>query len=121
MLSGLKMFKAPYREHYADKMEHGLKIRMVFGGEEEVEEIEEIKALRNEYDEQIKIRYSPSISRTSKGFIVDDVLAMDGTKLLPVNREGLSYIGTMYVEEDECVKNPKRTFENLWKMSKSIS
>ncbi|MEA1957862.1 MAG: hypothetical protein U9N01_05850, partial [Euryarchaeota archaeon] len=114
------VFKEAYRQYYTDKIGSGLTIRMIFGGEEEIEEIEEIKALRNEHEEHIEIRYTPSISRMCKSFIVDDKLAMDGKKLLPMNREGLSYIGTLYIEEEECIKNLRRDFENVWKISKAL-
>lgn len=122
MLSGLRIFKEPYRQYYEDKIEKGLKIRMVFGGEEEVEEIEEVKDIRNKYEENVEIRYSPTISRTCKSFIVDDKLAMDGKKLLPVNKNGeeLSYIGIVYIKEEECVKNLRRDFEKVWKTSKGL-
>jgi len=120
MLSGLRAFKQPYKRYYEDKIERGLKIRMVFGGSEEIEEIEEIKELRNKYEIGIEIRYSAAISSTCKSFIIDDKLAMDGKKLLPMNREGLSYIGTMYIVEEECIKNLRRNFENVWKMSKAM-
>ncbi|MHC1610787.1 MAG: hypothetical protein ACXQTW_04190 [Candidatus Methanospirareceae archaeon] len=120
MLSGLRILKSPYRHYYEDKMKEGLKIRMIFGGKEEIEEIEEIKALRNEHEEHIEIRYTPSISRTCKVFIVDDRLAMDGKRLLPVNGEVLSHIGTVYIEEEECIKDLSRDFENVWKISKTL-
>jgi hypothetical protein len=117
MLSGFRVFKEAYRQYYTDKIGSGLTIRMIFGGEEE---IEEIKALRNEHEEHIEIRYTPSISRMCKSFIVDDKLAMDSKKLLPMNREGLSYIGTLYIEEEECIKNLRRDFENVWTISKAL-
>ena len=120
MLSGLQIFKEPYRQYYVDKIEKGLKIRMVFGGEEELEEIEEVKDIRNKYKENVEIRYSPTISRTCKSFIVDDKLAMDGKKLLAINGETLSYIGILYIEEKECIKNLRRNFEAVWKMSKNL-
>ncbi|MCD6455535.1 MAG: hypothetical protein J7K81_01920 [Methanophagales archaeon] len=120
MLSGLQIFKEPYRQYYVDKIEKGLKIRMVFGGEEELEEIEEVKDIRNKYKENVEIRYSPTISRTCKSFIVDDKLAMDGKKLLAIDGETLSYIGILYIEEKECIKNLRRNFEAVWKMSKNL-
>jgi len=122
MLSGLRIFKEPYRQYYEDKIEKGLKIRMIFGGEEEMEEIEEVKDIRNKYEENVEIRYSPTISRTCKSFIVDDKLAMDGKKLLPMDKNGeeLSYIGIVYIKEEECVKNLRRDFEKVWKTSKGL-
>ncbi len=120
ILSGLRVFEEPYRRYYEDMIERGSKIRIIFGGEEEMEEIEETKALRNKYDESVEVRYSPTISRTCKSFIIDDKLAMDGKELLPVNQEELSYIGIMYLKEGDCVKNLSRNFENVWKMSKDL-
>jgi hypothetical protein len=120
ILSGLRVFEEPYRRYYEDMIERGSKIRIIFGGEEEMEEIEETKALRNKYEESIEVRYSPTISRTCKSFIIDDKLAMDGKELLPVNQEELSYIGIMYLKEGDCVKNLSRNFENVWRMSKDL-
>ena len=45
---------------------------------------------------------------------------MDGKKLLTMNGEALSYIGIMYIEEEECIKNLSRNIEAVWKMSKNI-
>ena len=124
MLSGLRIFEEPYRQYYEDKIERGLKIRMIFGGEEKMEEMEEAKDVRNKYAENVEIRYSPTVSRTYKSFIVDDKLAMDGKELLPMNRNGngeeLSYIGILYIKEEECVRTLRRDFENVWKMSKDL-
>jgi len=126
ILSGLRIFKEPYRRYYEDEIEKGLKIRMIFGGEEELDEIEEVKDMRNRYEDNVEIRYSPTISRTSKSFIIDDTLAMDGKKLLPLNRNGegdgerLSYIGILYIKEEECVKNLRRDFEDVWERSKAL-
>jgi hypothetical protein len=120
ILSGLRVFEEPYRRYYEDMIERGSKIRIIFGGEEEMEEIEETKALRNKYEESVEVRYSPTISRTCKSFIIDDKLAMDGKELLPVNQEELSYIGIMYLKEGDCVKNLSRNFENVWRMSKDL-
>jgi len=120
MLSGLRAFEPQYRQYYEDMIERGSKIRIAFGGEEEIEEMEEAKALRNKYEESIEVRYSPTISRTCKSFIIDDKLAMDGTKLLATNGEELSYIGIMYLEEEDSVKNLRRDFENVWKISKAL-
>ena len=120
MLSGLRVLEEPYRHYYEDMIEMGAKIRMIFGGEEEIEEIEEAKDLRNWYEEDIEIRYTPSISRTCKSFIIDDKLAMDGKKLLTPNAEELPYIGIMYLKEEDCIKNLRRDFEALWKMSKVL-
>ena len=120
MLSGLRVFEEKYRQYYEDMIERGSKIRIVFGGEEEIEEMEEAKALRNKYEESVEVRYSPTISRTCKSFIIDDKLAMDGNKLLATNGEELSYIGIMYLEEGDSVKNLRRDFENVWKISKAL-
>ncbi|MEA2033365.1 MAG: hypothetical protein U9N41_07270 [Euryarchaeota archaeon] len=120
MLNGLSVFEPPYRQYYEDKIEKGLKMRMIFGGEEEIGEVEEAKALRNKYEESVEVRYTPGMSRTCKSFIVDDKLAMDGKKLLAMNGEALSYIGIMYIEEEECIKNLGRNIEAVWKMSKNI-
>jgi len=120
MLNGLSVFEPPYRQYYEDTIEKGLKMRMIFGGEEEIGEVEEAKALRNKYEESVEVRYTPGISRTCKSFIVDDKLAMDGKKLLAMNGEALSYIGIMYIEEEECIKNLGRNIEAVWKMSKNI-
>ncbi|MGB7531707.1 MAG: hypothetical protein WA977_01850 [Halobacteriota archaeon] len=120
MLSGLRVFEPQYRQYYEDMIERGSKIRIVFGGEEEIEEMEEAKALRNKYEESVEVRYSPTISRTCKSFIIDDKLAMDGTKLLATNGEELSYIGIMYLDEGDSVKNLRRDFENVWKISKAL-
>lgn len=116
MLSGLRIFEEPYRQYYEDMIESGSKIRIIFGDEEKIEETEEAKALRNKYEENVEIRYSPTISRTSKSLIIDDKLAMDGKKLLAVNKDedGLSYIGIIYIREEEYVKNLRRDFENVW-------
>ncbi|MCK4476712.1 MAG: hypothetical protein KAU16_08305 [Methanophagales archaeon] len=120
MLSGLRVFEEKYRQYYEDMIERGSKIRIVFGGEEEIEEMEEAKALRNKYEESVEVRYSPTISRTCKSFIIDDKLAMDGNKLLTTNGEELSYIGIMYLKEEDSVKNLRRDFENVWKISKAL-
>ena len=120
MLNGLRVFEEPYRQYYEDKMGEGLKVRMIFGGEEEIEEVEETKALRNKYEEDIEIRYTPSMSRTSKSFIVDDKLAMDGTELLTMNGDELSYIGILYLNENGCIKDQRKDFEAVWKMSKDM-
>ena len=120
MLSGLRVFEPQYRQYYEDMIERGSKIRIVFGGEEEIEEMEEAKALRNKYEESVEVRYSPTISRTCKSFIIDDKLAMDGNKLLTTNGEELSYIGIMYLKEEDSVKNLRRDFENVWKISKAL-
>jgi len=45
---------------------------------------------------------------------------MDGKKLLAISGEEPSYIGIMYIEEEECIKNLSRSFENVWKMSKDL-
>jgi phosphoribosyl-ATP pyrophosphohydrolase len=120
MLSGLGVLEEPYRDYYEERIKSGTKIRMIFGGEEEIEEIEEAKELRNEYEEDIEIRYTPSISRTCKSFIIDDTLAMDGKKLLARDEEEPLYIGIMYLQEEECIKNLRRDFEAKWKMSKVL-
>lgn len=120
MLSGLRVFEPQYRQYYEDIIERGSKIRIVLGGEEEIEEMEEAKALRNKYEESVEVRYNPTISRTCKSFIIDDKLAMDGNKLLATNGEELSYIGIMYLEEGDSVKNLRRDFENVWKISKAL-
>jgi hypothetical protein len=120
MLSELRVFEEPYRYYYEDMIENGSKIRIIFGGEEEMEEIEETKALRNKYKESVEVRYSPTISRTCKSFIIDDVLAMDGKRLLTKNSGELSYIGIMYLKEEDCVKNLSRNFEYVWNTSKNL-
>ena len=128
MPGGLRIFKEPYRQYYEGEIEKGLKIRMIFGGEEELDEIEEVRDMRSRYEGNVEIRYSPTISRTCKSFIIDDELAMDGKELLPLNRNGngegdgerLSYIGILYIKEEECVKNLRRDFENVWKTSKAL-
>lgn len=119
ILSGFRLFKPQYRRYYEDKMRKDLEMRIIFGSEEDIEEIEEIKALRNVHEEHIEIKYTPNISRTSKSFIIDDKLAMDGRKIL-MNGEEPSYIGTMYIEEKGCIKSLGRDFENIWKMSKAL-
>lgn len=120
MLSGLGVLEEPYRRYYEERIKSGSKIRMIFGGEEEIEEIEEAKALRNKYKEDIEIRYTPSISRTGKSFIIDDTVAMDGKKLLARDEEEPLYIGILYLHEEECIKNLRRDFEATWKMSKVL-
>jgi hypothetical protein len=104
MLSGLRVFKPPYRRYYVDKIktEKDLKIRVVFGEEEDMKEIEEAKCLRNAYEKNVEIRYNPVINRTCKSFIIDGELAMDGKKLLAIDRNrnepSLSHIGIMYIQ-----------------------
>lgn len=120
ILSGLRVFKEPYRHYYEDKMEGGLKIRMVFGGSEEIEEIEEMKELRNKYEEGVEIRYTGAIGGTCKSFMIDRVLVMDGKKILPMNGEGQSYISIVYIKEEGCIKNLSKDFESVWKMSKAL-
>ncbi len=120
ILSGLRVLKPPYRHYYEDKIESGLKIRMVFGGSEEIEEIEEMKELRNKYEEGIEIRYTGAISGTCKSFMIDRVLAMDGKKILPMNGEGQSYISIVYIKEEACIKSLSNDFETVWKMSKAL-
>lgn len=45
---------------------------------------------------------------------------MDGKKLLTPNAEELPYIGIMYLKEEESIKDLRRDFEAIWKMSKVL-
>ncbi|MHC1635878.1 MAG: hypothetical protein ACXQTS_04550 [Candidatus Methanospirareceae archaeon] len=119
-LGDFHLFKEPYRQYYEDKLEQGLKMRVLLSGDESKEELGELTSLRNEYEENVEIRYNPLVSKTSKSFIIDDVLAMDGKKFLLMDEdEELSCIGIMYVRE-ECIENVKEHFEELWRMGRPI-
>jgi hypothetical protein len=120
ILSGSRIFKPEYRHYYEDKIKSGLKIRMALGGSEEIEEVEEMKELRNRYEDNVEIRYTGVISRTSKSFIIDRDLAMDGKNILSMDGGGYSYIGIVYIRDEGCIKNLSRDFESVWKMSKVL-
>jgi len=120
LLSGLSVFEGAYRQYYVDLMERGGEIRVIFGGEEDLEELEETKELRNEYEPSIRVKYNPAIGSTGKNLIIDDTLAMDGKELLVRNGDGPSYIGIVYLKEGESIKNLINDFETLWKTSKDL-
>ena len=120
LLSGLRVFEGAYRQYYVDLMERGGEIRVIFGGEEGLEELEETKELRNEYGPSIRVKYNPAISSTCKNLIIDDTLAMDGKELLVRNGDELSYITIVYLKEGEGIKNLRADFETLWKTSKDL-
>ncbi len=115
MLGDFDFLKEPYKAHYDRMMQQGMKIRAIYSIRKEAGGVEELK---KKYEDRVRIKYTPiEHYETCRQIIFDNEIAMDGKKLLPLDRPEPSYISTMYIKEEDSIALLKKNFESVWNAS----
>lgn len=114
MLGGINVFKEEYKAYYSHLIQRGSKIRVII---DRSDEMEDVKRLKMEYGDKIEVRCIPAEHYgTCRQILFDRELALDGKKLLPLDRPEPSCIGTIYVREEDSIALLKNNFENIWRI-----
>jgi hypothetical protein len=113
MLGGIDVFKEVYNTYYSHIIQQGSKIRAIIDRNDEAEDV---KRLKMEYGDKIKVKYIPSEHYgTCRQILLDHDWALDGKELLLSDRSGPSGIGTIYIREADSIALLRNNFENIWK------
>jgi hypothetical protein len=120
MMSGTRAFDAVHRGYYEGILRKGAGIDMLLGRRDQ-RQLNYIGDLKETYDKNLRVRYTPVESGGTKRMaILDDLFALDARKILPQTKREPSYIGTLYQEKD-CIADIKNTFKDIWAISHEIS
>lgn len=114
MLGGINVFKEAYKAYYSHLIQQGSKIRVIIDGSDAVEDV---KRLKIEYGDKIEVGCIPAEHYgTCRQILFDRELALDGKKLLHLDRPEPSCIGTIYIREEDSIDLLSNNFENLWRI-----
>jgi hypothetical protein len=120
MMSGTRGFDAVHRNYYEDILRKGASIDMLLGRRDQ-RQLNYIGDLKETYDKNLRVRYTPVENRgTHRIAILDDLFALDARKILPQTKREPSYIGTLYQDKD-CIADIKNNFDDIWAISHEIS
>lgn len=120
MISGTRAFDAVHKGCYESILEKGANIDMLLGRRDQ-RQLSYIGYLKETYDKSLRVRYTPAENRgTNRVAILDDLFALDASKMLPQTKREPSYIGTLYYDKN-CISDIKNRFEDIWAESHEIS
>jgi len=114
-ISGSRSFSDPLLKHYRNMLRASPNVRMVVDGRINPEPV---KKLEKECEGRWETKTSP-VSTTRRMALVDDVLAIDGLRILPLNVPMPAYIGTAYLEKDS-IATLQANFDGRWNMAKQL-
>lgn len=130
MLSSLGSFDSPYRDFYGSKLllEQKLKIRALYDpysytydkiNEENFERrLVNARTFMEKYGDIVEIR-RPNVTHATTRRVIFDNIAIDSMKLLPLNREEPSYVGTIYLNTED-IGFLRENFNVAWNNSLDI-
>lgn len=120
MMSGTRAFDAVYKDHYESILRKGARIHLLLGRRDQ-KQLNYIGELKETYDQNLHVRYSPVENwGTYRIAILDDLFALDSRKILPQMKGEPSYIGTLYQDKD-CIADVKNNFNDIWGISHEVS
>jgi len=120
MMNGTRAFDAAHRGYYESILRKGTSIEMLLGRRDQ-RQLNYIGDLKETYDKNLHVRYTPAENRgTNRMAILDDLFALDAKKMLPQKKREPSYIGTLYQDRD-CIADIKNNFDDIWAISHEIS
>lgn len=120
MMSGIRTADAIHKGYIERILETGANIDMLLERRNQTQ-LNYIGYLKEAYDKNLRVRYTPSESRgTYRISVLDDLFALDGRKVLPQTKREPSYIGTLYFDKD-CIADIKSSFDDMWAISHEIS
>jgi hypothetical protein len=134
MLGGLRSFEEPLVSFYANMLQGGLNLKILFDKKEmnNTIRIKNAKNLIEKYQDKIEIRSSHGAHLTSRRIILEqsrlkdtgrDInipsMAIDGRKLLPLDRSSPAYVGTFYLQKP-IINYLKNNFDAVWDDGKPI-
>jgi len=120
MMSGTRAFDAVHKGYYESILRKGANIDMLLGRRDQ-RQLNYIGDLKETYDKNLRVRYTPVENRgTYRIAILDTLFALDARKILPQTRREPSYIGTLYHDKD-CIADIKNNFDDIWAISHEIS
>jgi hypothetical protein len=114
-ISGFRSFSDPLLRHYRNMTRAGPYVRMVVDGRIDPEPV---RKLEEECEGRWETKISP-VGTTRRMALVDDVLAIDGVRILPLKTAMPAYIGTVYLEKDS-IATLKDNFDGRWGMAKQL-
>jgi hypothetical protein len=114
-VSGSRSFADPLLKHYRDMLRSGSNVRIVVDSRINPEPV---KKLEKEYEGRWETKISP-VSTTRRMTLVDDVLAIDGVRILPLKIALPAYIGTVYLDGDS-IATLQANFDGRWGMAKQL-
>lgn len=114
-ISGSRSFSDPLLRHYRNMLRANPNVRMVVDGKIDPEPV---KKLEKESEGRWETKTSP-VSTTRRMAMVDDVLAIDGLRILPLDVPMPAYIGTAYLEKDS-ITTLEANFDGRWNMAKQL-
>ena len=120
MISGTGTFDAIHRSYYESILEKKANIEMLLGRRDQ-KQLNSIGYLKETYDKNLHVRYTPTENRgTYRIAILDDLFALDARKMLPQTKREPSHIGTLYYDKD-CIADIKNNFDDMWTISHEIN
>jgi hypothetical protein len=114
-ISGSRSFADPLLKHYRKLLHAGPNVRIVVDGRINPEPV---RKFEKECEGRWETKTSP-VSTTRRMALVDDVLAIDGLRILPLNVSMPAYIGTLYLEKDS-ITTLQANFDGRWSMAKQL-
>jgi hypothetical protein len=119
-VSGTRAFDTVHKGYYESILKKGANIDMLLGSRDQ-RQLNYIGYLKEAYDKNLHVRYTPTENRgTHRIAILDDLFALDAGKMLPQTKKEPSYIGTLYYDKNDVV-DIKNSFKDLWDESHEIS
>ncbi|HSD58215.1 MAG TPA: hypothetical protein VLB04_08540 [Methanotrichaceae archaeon] len=120
MMRGTRAFDAVHKGYYERILEKGANIDMLLGRRDQ-SQLNYIGYLKETYDKNFSVRYTPEENRgSSRIAVLDDLFAMDARKMLPQTKREPSYFGSLYYDKD-CIADIKNNFDDMWAISHEIS
>ena len=107
-LTGLRTYAEPIQERFIRILETGSTVRIIFDRMSNTQAAQRIQ----ESHDHLHIRFT-RVRTVRRLAIIDDVLALDGLRILPADSPPPGYVGTAYLDRDS-ISTLREVFEDKW-------